>query len=128
MPQPFTTLLPSASRTATGNYEFDLTRFMGGRASTLPPMMSVQSDVTAVSGTPTMTVLVQDTLDGTNWNTVGTFTAQTAVNRQVIQIALSGVAQAAGFRWPFNYRSMRILWTIGGGSPNLTFSVKAAIY
>lgn len=128
MPLPFVTLLASAARTVTGNYEFDLMQFAKNGQSVFPPQLLVQSDVTVVSGTtPSMTVLVQDSLDGVTWNTVGTFAAQTAASKLVIQIAISGVAQAAGFRWPFNPRRMRLLWTITGTTPSFTFSVKAAI-
>ncbi len=38
----------------------------------------MQLDVTAASGTlPTLDVVVQDTVDGTNWNTIATFTQAT---------------------------------------------------
>lgn len=101
------TLVPSLARTATGNsgaiYGF-------GPASTL----RVQLDVTAVSGTsPSMTALVEDTLDGTNWNAVGTFAAKTAAGREVINITT-----------PFS-DVIRISWTVTGTSPSFTFAVAA---
>ncbi len=128
--QPYITLAGSASRTATGNGDsFDLTPWLVGLQSGAPPMLRVQSDVTVVTGTtPSLTVTIEDSVDGgTNWNTVGTFTAQTAANRAVQQITISGVAQAAGFAWPFNYRKVRAKWTISGTTPNFTFSVKAVV-
>jgi hypothetical protein len=71
-----------------------------------------QLNVTAASGTsPTLDVVVEDTLDGTNWNTVGTFAQRTAAGRQVIDITS-----------PFSGR-LRVRWTIGGTSPSFTFSV-----
>lgn len=74
----------------------------------------VQLNVTAASGTtPTLDVVVEDTLDGTNWNTVGTFTQATAVTRQVINLAA-----------PFTDR-LRIRYTIGGTTPSFTFAVHA---
>jgi len=129
MPAPFLTLLGSLARTVSGNSDaIDLTQFVPATPG-FPLMLRVQSDVTAASGTsPTMTMLIQDSVDGgANWNTIGTFTAQTGVNRQVIQIAPSGVAQAAGFAWPFNHKKIRCSWTIGGTTPSFTSSVKAVI-
>lgn len=99
----------SAARTATGNSG---TRYGYGPASTL----RVQLDVTAVTGTsPTMTVLVEDTLDGTNWNTIGTFAAKTAAGREVIDITN-----------PFSDK-VRYSWTVGGTSPSFTFSVSEVV-
>lgn len=102
------TLAASAARTVTGNSGV-LTGYDG--ASTL----RVQLDVTASAGTaPTLDVVVQDTLDGTNFNTIGTFTQKTTIGREVINITT-----------PFASR-LRVLWTIGGTTPSFTFSVVAA--
>jgi len=77
-------------------------------------VLRVQLDVTAVSGTsPTLDVVIEDTLDGVNWNTVGTFAQKTAVGREVINITT-----------PFADR-VRCRFTIGGTSPSFTFSVVA---
>lgn len=96
---------PSAARAASGNsglqrgYE---------RASTL----RAQLNVTAASGTsPTLDVVLEDTLDGTNWNVIGTFTQRVAAGRQVINVAS-----------PFTDR-LRARWTVGGTTPSFTFSV-----
>ena len=70
--------------------------------------------VTAVSGvTPTLNVVVEDTLDGTNWFAVPgvSFTQVTAAGQQV--------SNSAGF---FSDK-IRIRWTLGGTSPSFTFSV-----
>lgn len=73
----------------------------------------VQVDASAVSGTsPSLTVLVEDTVDGTNYNTVQAFTAITAVGRQVQRITV-----------PFT-DTLRVSWTITGTTPSFTFSVK----
>lgn len=127
--QPFITLIPSVARTATGTGEaFDLSKIANG-PRTFPPQLLVQAEVTALSGTtPSITFLVEDSIDGVNWSTIGTFTAITTVTRQVIQIAISGVAQAAGFRWPFNPARVRVRWTISGTTPNLTSNVKAVVF
>lgn len=75
-------------------------------------VLRAQLDVTAASGTtPSVTVLLEDTLDGTNWNTVGTFAAKTATGREVISVAT-----------PFTDR-LRAKWTISGTTPSFTFSV-----
>lgn len=101
------TLVASAARTATGN---------SGAIYGLGPASSlrVQLDVTAASGTtPTLDVIVQDTLDGTNWNTVGTFAQKVAAGREVINITT-----------PFA-DAIRISWTVAGTTPSFTFAVAA---
>lgn len=101
------TLVASVARTASG----DSGLLPGwGVASTL----RVQLDVTAAAGTtPTLDVILEDTLDGVNWNVVGTFTQRTAAGRQVINVPA-----------PFADR-LRVRWTIGGTTPSFTFSVVA---
>jgi hypothetical protein len=101
------TIVPSAARTASGDsgplYAF-------GAASVL----RVQLDVTAAAGTsPTLDVVVEDTLDGTNWNVIGTFAQKVAVGREVLNVAA-----------PFTDR-LRVRWTIGGVGASFTFSVLA---
>lgn len=98
-------VVASAARTTTGN-SGPLPGF--GPARTL----RCQLDVTAASGsTPSLTVLVEDTLDGTNWNTVGTFAAKTAAGREVVNVTT-----------PFA-DILRVSWTITGGTPSFTFAV-----
>lgn len=101
------TLVASAARTASG----DSGAISGwGSSSTI----RVQLDVTAATGTsPTLDVLIEDTLDGTNWNTVGTLAQRAAPGREVINITA-----------PFS-ETLRVKWTMGGTTPNFTFSVKA---
>lgn len=102
------TLVASAARTATGN-SGALSGW--GIASTI----RAQLDVTAASGTtPTLDVLIEDTLDGTNWNTVGTFAQKVTTGREVINITA-----------PFSEK-IRISWTIAGTTPSFTFAV--AVY
>lgn len=99
----------SAARTATGNSG---TRYGYGPASSL----RVQLDVTAASGTtPTLDVLVEDTLDGTNYNTIGTFAQKTTTGREVINITT-----------PFSDK-VRYSWTVGGTSPSFTFSITEVV-
>lgn len=98
-------VLPSAARTATGTSS---TFRDFGAAKTL----RAQLEVTAVSGVaPTLDVVLEDTLDGTNFNTVGTFTQATAATRQVINITT-----------PFSDR-VRARYTLAGTTPSFTFSV-----
>lgn len=70
--------------------------------------------VTAASGTgPSMTVTLEDTLDGTNWFTIGSFAAKTAAATEVINITQ-----------PFTDQ-IRVKWAITGTTPSFTFSVQA---
>lgn len=99
------TLVASAARTASGN-SAAIRGF--GSARTL----RLQLNVTAASGTsPTLDAVVEDTLDGVNFNTIGTFTQRTGAGRQVIDITT-----------PFS-DTARIRWTIGGTAPSFTFAV-----
>lgn len=101
------TVVSSAARTTSGD-SGTLTGY--GGASTL----RVQLDVTAASGvSPTLDVLVEDTLDGTNWNKIGSFGKKEAAGREVIDVTT-----------PFTER-LRVRWTIGGTTPSFTFSVVA---
>lgn len=97
----------SAARTVTGD--------TGSRPDyDSADSLRVQLDVTAASGTsPTLNVVVEDTLDGTNWNTIGTFAQRVAAGREVINITS-----------PFG-DTVRARWTIGGTTPSFTFSVVA---
>lgn len=105
MPMQGATLAGSAASTATGNGS--AVRGFGDTST-----LRAQLDVTAVSGTtPSMTVLLEDTLDGTNWNTIGTFAAKTAAGREVINVTT-----------PFG-ATLRARWTITGTTPSFTFSV-----
>ncbi len=71
-----------------------------------------QLNVTGASGTsPTLNVLVEDTLDGTNYNTIASFSQKTAAGREVINITA-----------PFS-DNLRVSWAIAGTNPSFTFSV-----
>jgi hypothetical protein len=99
-------LVPSAARTTNSQIE---------SSEDYGPIdrLRAQLDVTAVSGTtPSMTVVVESTLDGTNWDALGTFAAKTAAGREVITIN------------PLIGRRIRARWTITGTTPSFTFSVR----
>lgn len=100
----------SAARTASGD-----SGVLGdgyGEAVSL----RVQLDVTAAAGTsPTLDVVIEDSLDGTNWNVIGTFAQKVAAGREVITI--TGVFA----------RRLRARWTIGGTTPSFTFAISAAV-
>jgi len=99
------TLVASAARTASGD-SGSLTGW--GAARTL----RAQLNVTAASGTsPTLDVVVEDTVDGTNWNTVATFAQKVATGREVVNY--SGLFSD----------TLRVRWTVGGTSPSFTFAV-----
>lgn len=68
--------------------------------------------VTAAAGTtPSLTVVIEDTLDGTNWFQVGAFAAKTAAATEAINVTT-----------PFADR-IRVRWTITGTTPSFTFTV-----
>lgn len=99
-------VVASAARTTTGN---------SGSISGFGPSTTLraQLNVTAASGTtPNLVVLIEDTLDGTNWNTIGTFAAKTTTGREVINITA-----------PFTDKC-RVSWTITGTTPSFTFAVQ----
>ncbi len=74
--------------------------------------LRAQLNVTAASGTsPTLDVVLEDTLDGTNWNVIGTFAQKVALGREVVNVTI-----------PFT-DLLRARWTVGGGTPSFTFSV-----
>jgi hypothetical protein len=75
-------------------------------------IVRAQLNVTAASGTtPTLNVLIEDTLDGINYNTIGTFAQKTAAGREIINITT-----------PFS-ETLRVSWTIAGTNPSFTFAV-----
>lgn len=78
----------------------------------------VMLDVTAVSGTtPSMTVTVQWTNDGTNWfnaDPVDTFTAITAAGKVTKNFAIKGTAA-------------RLNYAITGTTPSFTFAAYSVI-
>lgn len=107
LPAPGSTdaVVPGAARTVSG--DSGVSHGWGG-ASTL----RAQLDVTAAAGTsPTLNVVIEDTLDDVNWNAVGTFAQRTAAGREVINVTT-----------PFTDR-LRARWTLGGTTPSFTFSV-----
>jgi hypothetical protein len=100
-----TVFASSAARTTNGNSgDIEIDQGAG--------VLRAQLNVTAASGTsPNLVVLIEDTLDGANWNTVGTFAAKTAAGREVINVTT-----------PFS-NCLRASWTITGTTPSLTFEV-----
>lgn len=100
------TFLPSASRISSGSSVNSI--YSGENSEAI-----VYLDITDVSGTtPTLDVVIEDSIDGTNWDNIETFTQASTTGRQIKRIG--------------NFsRYMRINFTIGGESPDFTFSVKA---
>ncbi|CAB4217194.1 hypothetical protein UFOVP1502_15 [uncultured Caudovirales phage] len=99
------TLLASGARTTTAS----ATAIPGFAAAA---KLVMQLDVTVASGTtPTLDVVVQDTVDGTNYNTIATFTQATGVTREVIRLTTAFTD------------SLRVSYTIGGVTPSFTFAV-----
>lgn len=58
-------------------------------------------------------MIVEDSVDGVNWNQVAAFGAKTAVSREALRINV-----------PFADR-IRVSWTITGTTPSFTFAVDA---
>lgn len=99
------TMVASAARTASGT---SATQVFQDHVTAL----RAQLNVTAASGTgPTLDVVLEDTLDGTNWNTLATFTQATGATRQVVN-----------YTGPFS-DTIRVRWTVGGVTPSFTFGV-----
>lgn len=100
----------SAARTADGNSGLlgsDYDRFSS---------VVVQVDATVVSGTtPSLVCNIQDSLDGTNWNTIASSVALTAVGRQIVRVPVTT---------PFS-PLLRLAWVITGTTPSFTFTVRA---
>lgn len=96
----------SAARAVSGDSGL-LTGY--GPTSTL----RIQLNVTAASGTsPALDVVVEDTLDGANWNAIATFAQKTAAGREVLNVTA-----------PYADR-LRLRWTVGGTTPSFTFEVR----
>lgn len=103
------TLHASEAETATGDGETIGLGETGGLA--MRAQLNVTAENDAATG-ETLDVILQDSLDGTNWNTIGTFTQATGLTREVIN-----VQTPIG---PY----IRERHTIGGtGSPSFTFEV-----
>ncbi len=97
-------VIETLARTTNGNSGNVQT--YGGEA------IRAQLNVTAASGTaPTLNVLIEDTLDGLNYNTIGTFAQKAAAGREVINVTV-----------PFS-ETLRVSWTVAGTNPSFTFSV-----
>jgi uncharacterized membrane protein len=105
IPNSTVTLLASAARTTTASAA-------GVSGFAAASNLVIQLNVTAASGTlPTLDVVVQDTVDGTNYGTIATFTQATAVTKQVIRVDT-----------PFT-DTLRVVYVIAGTTPSFTFSV-----
>lgn len=101
------TVVPSAARTTTGN-----SGAFGGwsRGNGTQSRLTI----TAASGTPNLVLTIEDSPDGTTWTIRDTYPAQTGI--ATVTRALPGNMA------PFQ----RVVWTITGGTPSLTFSVQFA--
>jgi hypothetical protein len=105
IPASTVTLLASAARTTTAAG----TAVTGFAAA---QQLVLQLQVTAASGTlPSLSVAVQDTVDGTNYNTIATFATASGVTREVIRLTS-----------PFT-DNLRVVYVIEGTTPSFTFNV-----
>lgn len=105
----------------TISFADSLARTASGNGATIEGLgvqttLRVQLEVTAAAGTtPTLDVVLEDTIDGVNWNTLQpVFAQKVAAGREVINIIT-----------PFT-GSIRARWTIGGSAgQSFTFSIQA---
>ena len=106
------TLHASSEVTANGNDSGSID-LVAEQPKGMKSEVLAQLNVTVVSGTnPTLDVLVQESLDGTNWYTLIAFTQATATGLELKKAANPG-------------RYIRAKWTIGGtDTPTFTFSVE----
>jgi hypothetical protein len=105
IPASTVTLLGSAARTTTAAGTA-VTGFAAAR------ILVLQLEVTAASGTtPSLSVAVQDTVDGTNYNTIATFATASAVTREVIRLTSAFTDK------------LRVVYVIEGTTPSFTFNV-----
>lgn len=102
------TVVPSAARTTTGN-----SGAFGGWSRGDGQAQS-RLAITAVGGTPNLVLTIEDSNDGTTWTVRDTYPAQTGV-ATVTRALPTNMA-------PYH----RVVWTITGGTPSLTFSVQFA--
>lgn len=124
-------LHPSAARTVSGTGD---AQTRGGLGRFL-----IQLDCTAASGTtPTLNVYIQTTVDGTNWQDVGSFTQVTVAARRFMRIVAGGLipgvveepqkdaSLAAGSveSGPLG-KQIRAKYVIAGTTPSFTFAVDA---
>jgi len=103
------TLVASAARTATGNSGAIA---VGSGAANL----ELELVVSAASGTtPTLTLSIQWSVDGTN------FGSNDASADSFAQVTAAGsVVKSVPVRAPY----MQLTWTIGGTTPSFTFTVE----
>jgi hypothetical protein len=103
------TIVASAARTATGN-SGPLSGYNGHQQAV------IQINVTALAGTtPTLIVSVDDSVDGTNFNSILATASITAVGITVLRIPITTSFSDL----------LRISWTVGGTTPSFTFQVDA---
>lgn len=78
--------------------------------------LRAQLDVTAftVAAGNTLDVVIEDSLDGINWNVIGAFAQRTAVGREIINVTI-----------PFG-ENLRVRSTVGG-APAATYGVTAYV-
>lgn len=99
--------IASAARTTTGTgTAFDTSNI---------DEITAALTVTATSGTPTLDVSLKTSADGTVFYSVGTFAQKTTTTAAETKV-FTGLGATS--RWD---------WTIGGGTPSLTFDIVATV-
>src|SRR5262245_30930529 len=97
---PTLTLVPSAARTVSGNSDWMDLLALATAGGYVPPdgqrALRLQVEVTAISGSgsPTLTVFIEDNLDGSNnnANNIGATSGITTVSRVILPLGPRGDA------------------------------------
>jgi len=101
------TLHTSQARTTSGSGSAVFTKDAG--------VVRLLLDVTAASGTtPSLTVTLEQSRDGSTWRTVSSFAAKTTTGQEALS--------AGGLD-----RYIRVSWAISGTTPSFTFSVSGEL-
>jgi hypothetical protein len=112
---PPTQVVTSAARTTTGNSgALSLPAYQPGWPSSVGEDLAVLIDVTAVSGTPNLVLSVEWSLDA------GVTFAQSDPADQMTAITTASTKVKT---FQIKAPVYRLVWTITGGTPSLTFSI-----
>lgn len=87
----------------------------------------VTMDITASSGTPTILLSVQGSIDGTTWVTLGSIGANGYVHGTPATTPTTTVSVSTRYGVFPSMPYLRSSSTVGGGTPSVTYSVQAVV-
>lgn len=105
----YQTAVESSARTMSGD-----SGLLSGSPGGISSPLRAQLNVTDASGTGTLDVVIEDSLDGSNFFVIGSFGQKTTSGLEVINVTI-----------PFTDQ-LRVRWTIDGSDASFTFSVLLA--